>query len=173
MNLLIAAGLFMLVTSLLPLGVLQHTRRRTGNKIAIWKIVLCIFLFELTAASYAFSLAFMGWVDLIGLLLIWILFYATRSLLPEKVTIIAPLVFGLLLMEPLSSFITITEGHIVLRNGFSSLVKELTSGPNLFDRSLFKLVMFDLYRIALTILPLLGVHYLMLSVEGNKSKKLQ
>lgn len=173
MNLLIAAQLFMLITSLLPLGVLQYTRHTTGNKIAIWKILLCVFLFELTATTYAFSSVFMGWVDLIVLFLIWILFYTTRSLLPEKVAIIAPLVFGLLLMEPLSMFITIANGHIVFHNGFSSLLDELTSGPNLFDRSLFKLIIFDLYRITLTVLPLVGLHYLMLSVEGDKCKKLQ
>lgn len=148
----------MLVMSLLPLGLLQHLGYKTGHKkIVIWKIVLCIILFEISCTPYAY-LSFLGWLDLIYFSLAWMFFYIARFLLPARVTVIAPVLFGLMLMYPASSFITMSNGHLAFSH--DTFVIDLTQGR---DKVLD--FMQALFRAAWAVLPLVGVHYLMKSIE--------
>lgn len=156
-------GILILVASLFPLGVLQYTKRKTGLKIAVWKQILCVFLFELSFAPYTtvffLGRGNMGFVDCFYFILIWIFFYIARSLLPVRITIIAPVVFGLMLIYPASLFITISDGHLAFsHNPFGSI--DLTRGRNIVLDFLH-----DLYGIAWAVLPLVGVHYLLKSIE--------
>lgn len=156
-------GVLMLVASLFPLGVLQYFKRKTGLKIAIWKQILCVFLFEISFAPYTtvffLGRGYMGFLDCFYFLLIWTFFYIARSLLPARISIIAPVVFGLMLMYPASLFITISDGHLAFsHNPFESI--DLTRGRNkVLD------FMHDLSKIAWAVLPLVGTHYLMKSQD--------
>lgn len=160
--------ILMLAMSLLPLGVIYYSKRKTGHKMAAWKIVLCIFLFEVSFVPYALSLfslrTSMGWLNLTYFLLIWTSFYISRFILPSKFSIVAPILFGLMLIEPASSFITISDSHIYFGHG-NGQTSDLSRGGNkVLD------FMHDLYKIAWAVLPLIGTHYLLKSIEKDIEK---
>lgn len=158
-------GILMLVASLFPLGVLQYLKHRTGLKIAVWKQILCVFLFELSFAPYTtvffLGRGNMGFVDCFYFFLIWTFFYIARSLLPARISIIAPVVFGLMLIEPVSFFITISDGHLAFSDGSSRAIDLSRGGDKILD------FMHALYKIAWAVLPLVGTHYLMKSIARS------
>lgn len=155
--------ILVLAMSLLPLGVIRYVGHKTGHRMTVWKQVLCVLLFEFSFAPYA-SVLFLaradtGLISWIYFLLVWMFFYIARFLLPARISIIAPILFGLMLMYPAWSFITISEGHLAFSYG-SSRVIDLARGSN-------KVLDFihDLSNIAWAVLPLVGTHYLLKSIE--------
>lgn len=162
-DLLILIGIFILVISASPFSMLQYLKYKKGFRVAIWKTILCIILFTISFLPYAFSLflisANSGWINLIYFILIWVFFYIAHFVLPARISIIAPILLGLMLMIPASSFITVFHGHLVISLEPSQAI-DLARGKN-------KLLDFlhDLFGIAWAILPLVGVHYLMNSIE--------
>lgn len=155
--------ILILAMGLLQLGAIQYVNHKTGHKMAVWKLVTCVFLFELSFVPYASFLflasAHAGWMNLIYFLLVWMLFYIFRFVLPAKFSIVVPIVFGLMLIEPASSFITMSDGHLAFRHDTSRVIDLSRGGDKVLD------FLHDLYKIAWAVLPLLGVHYLMGSIE--------
>lgn len=152
----------MLATSLLPLGVLRYLKRKTGHQIAVWKWILGVFLFEFSFAPYALLVsaidAIDGWLNLTYFLLVWMLFFVVRRLLPARISVAALVVLGFMLMEPATSFITISSGHIAFSH---SQVVDLSPRGNDPIWRFLKI----LYGMVWTVFPLLGVHYLINSIE--------
>lgn len=155
-------GLFMLILSLLPLGMMQYTKRSIGVKLSVWKWVLCIFLFEFSFLPYIIVLLYKGVLDLIYFLLIWVIFFIARLKLSNQFTVAVCVLLGLMLMVPFSLMVTISDGHITFDSHYVYSFIDLAS-----KHSLFNLIMHDLYAMVWTIFPLLGVHYLMKSMENK------
>lgn len=153
--------ILILAMSLLPLGAIKYVDHKTGHKMAVWKQVICVSLFEFSFAPYTSFLflasAHIGWMNLIYFILIWMLFYVFRFVLPARFTVIAPIVLGLMLMEPASSFITMSDGHIAINLEPSRTIDLSRRGDKVLD------FLHILYRTAWAVLPLVGVHYLMKS----------
>jgi len=146
----------MLAAILFPLMAIQFLARKQGCKFAIWKQFSCVLLFVLSFAPYASFLfladALGGLINLIHFVLVWMLFFLLQLFSPRRFIFIASIFLGLALMVPATSFITISGGVVSFDDSGSTM--DLSRQNKLFD------FLFDLYRIAWAVLPLLGFHYL-------------
>jgi hypothetical protein len=155
--------ILMLIICLLPLGVLRYAERNGDAEISRWKSISCVLLFEFSFAPYAFlvsaSHSVLKWVNLICFLSIWMSFFIARNFLPARFSLVAPIAFGLMLIEPASSFVFITDNRMYFRVDNGSTINLSSGGNELIE------FLHILYKISWAIFPMLGVHYLMKSVE--------
>lgn len=162
--------IFMLVVSLIPFGAVQHFCHKKNRMMASWKKVLCILLFLLSWLPYmSAGLLFNNTASILltwaQFLFVWLLFYGSLFLRLGKYSVVPPIVLGLMLMEPASSFITVSNDHIAFDLGNSTTIDLSRGGDKLQD------FLYALYRISFAVLPLVGVHYLARSIEKDGAKQ--
>jgi hypothetical protein len=157
----------MLTMALFSIGMLRYLESSRGAKIAAWKSICYILLFEFSFAPYAVlvsaSHSVLKWVNLIWFLSVWMMFFFVRHSLPVRFSFVASIVFGSLLIEPVSSFVSISGNRLYF--GFDNFhTIDLASSGLPTDQFLH-----ILYRMAWAIFPMFGVHCLMKSVENEKA----
>lgn len=152
--------IFLFIVSMIPIGAIQYLCHKTGVRLALWKKALSVLLFLFSFLPYASAALLLYNLDLIYLvwaqfLLVWLLFYGSLFLRQGNCSVVFAIIFGLILMIPATSFITVSNGHFSFFYDKSQLFYFFLGG----NSSLGFLNV--LYGVAWTVLPLVGVHYLM------------
>jgi hypothetical protein len=154
--------LILIVTAAFIACALFWFRFKTGirlplsKKLLAWCLLVVSFLPWATTVFLAPPLAYL---NIAYFFAVWTLFHAVRLVFPISYYIAAPIIFGLMLITPLSSFIQLENGHFSLlpHKAVADLFIEV--GKNWKDFSS------AVYSIAFAVLPLLGTHFLLRRVD--------
>lgn len=159
----LGVGFLTLTASLLPLGVLRFLIHKHHFEISGWKQFLFVFVFEVSFIPYAILIAFLGWLNLIYFVSVWVFFYFIRYYLPARMVGALPILCGLMLMVPVSTFLSVSDGHITFRNNLPNFIAGLTRGADWLE-----VWGAAAYRIAAAVIPFFISQYLMNSFEKSK-----
>jgi len=86
---------------------------------AAWKIPLLALVFLATFVPYAIGILLANPIDLISFVAAWVLLFVLRRKLPPSISLITPLICGLILALPLSylSILLMTDVHFYSAGG--------------------------------------------------------
>ena len=113
---------FALPAGLLLYAAIRRIAVKSGSKTASWKILLLVLVFGASLVPYATVSLFTGPHDIAYFFLVWVLFYFTRSLPPFRISIIVPIMCGIMLAFPVSTFIYI-DGGVMFYNGLPNALQ--------------------------------------------------
>jgi hypothetical protein len=103
------------------------------NEQALWKLPLLMVVFLATFIPYVIVALLASPLDLVSFAIAWILFFALRARLPERLSLFASLACGLLLAFPTSAFLYVhNDGSISFHFGYG-----FAYGDNTFFRVLY------------------------------------
>lgn len=149
----------MLILAVLPLLAIEHAGRKTGGRLPVWRKVLCVILFEVSFAPFVSFFLLgrgnMAFLDCGYFLLMWGAFCFFRFLLPVRVSVAAPIFFGLMLVMPLTLFLTASNGYLEFAGAGGGWTVDLSRGGNYLSY-----VLQAVYRVSWGVLPLLGFYAL-------------
>ena len=149
----------MFVAAGFPMLVIRYATQKADRKLVVWKKILCIVLFEIsfapTATNFLLGRGNMGFLDCLYFIMIWLIFCIFSFSLPAKISIIAPVFLGLLLVEPLSLFVAMTDHGLTVVHRHGHTVDLAIAGNKV--AAFFQ----DFYRLAWAVFPLIGFHYLL------------
>ena len=82
------------------------------REISTWKIVSILLIFTVSLAPYLVFALTVGLEDLVYFFLIWVIFFVVRPWLAAKYSIILPIVCGIMLAFPASTFLYVGKYRI-------------------------------------------------------------
>jgi hypothetical protein len=155
---LIWFSLILIVTAAFMACALFWFRFKTGIRSPLWKKLLawCLLVVSfLPWATIVFLAPPLAYLNIAYFFIVWTLFHTVRLVLPITCYIAAPIMFGLVLVTPLSSFVQLENGHFSLlpHKTVTDLFIEVGKNWKDFPSAV--------YSMAFAVLPLLGTHFLL------------
>jgi hypothetical protein len=85
----------------------------------LWKVLLLMVVFLATFVPYVIVALLASPLDLVSFAVVWVLFFALRARLPERLSLIASLACGVLLTFPTSAFLYVhNDGSVSFHFGY-------------------------------------------------------